>query len=107
MNNAFIVSSKAKTHIVFNDEIGQAQVFSMKDLAISEFNMTFPSQIPMYTFGSRNAIDYVERGTYDIDIKMHATNIESRLGNIKPEDLYSIPELNKLSKIITKRLEKV
>ncbi len=109
--NAFILGNKSKAWIVWKDGQGTT-IIELKDYYIGEMNVTNTfDNLPMnFELDEKSWIQTHEPCHIRLDLYCNPESLVFEYGDTKkmgPENFYSIPELKKLSKIITKKMTKL
>jgi len=110
----FVLSTKDKLWLVTMDN-ENVSITEFKNPKLSEFSIDFPKRdaIPIFELGSKSPIDLVEMGESPAEAEFKIMCLPSDLKqisgsrkNIQPDEFYSLKELQKISKMMTRKLEK-
>lgn len=110
----FLLSSKKKMWFVTMHK-DSVNVMEIKDPLIQEYTVSLPCYDPFILYDSKNKLGVINQGQlspFEATIKITGdpkklTSINGSKKDIQPQDFYEMKELAKLSKIITKKMEKM
>jgi len=92
--------------IVSDDYIDGKNAYIFSNPAIEQFTINYQNNLqPIHWLNGKEELLYGQR-ELSAEIKLMMTNIDVQSATkLKPEDLYSLPELIKMSKMITRKIK--